>query len=112
MAGPQGAYHRKDQPRVAAYKSKQAGRYEVLGLPVVSPLFANRPEAEKWLRAELAKQPQARRPVERPCMCCGGPFLSQHIGNRLCPACGRRSDGGSMAIAANSTGKVRRAARA
>lgn len=107
-----GAYHRKGGPRVIAHKNKRGGLYEVQGLPSLSPLFANRPEAEKWLRAELAKQPQARRPVERPCMCCGAPFLSQHIGNRLCPPCGRRSDGGSMAIAANSTGKVRRAARA
>lgn len=105
-----GAYHRHDGPRVII--GKKGGNYEVLGLPKVSPLFPNRPEAEKWMRTQIARLPKEQQPIDRPCMCCGATFESQHIGNRLCGICRHRSDGGSMAIAANSTGKVRRAARA
>ena len=96
-------------PRVNYLRS---GSYEVQGFQKISPLFHSRAEAEKWMRAETARLPKGQQPVERPCMCCGAQFESQHIGNRLCGICRHRSDGGSMAIAANSTGKVRRAARA
>lgn len=96
-------------PRVNYLRS---GRYEVLGFPDASPLFRSRAEAEKWMRVAIARLPKGQQPVDRPCMCCGATFESQHIGNRLCGICRHRTDGGSMAIAANSTGKVRRAARA
>ena len=45
-------------------------------------------------------------------MCCGQTFVSEGIHNRLCGPCRQRSDGGSLTIAANSTAKVRRAAKA
>lgn len=61
------------------------------------------------LNAELDRR-NKRGP--RPCMCCGATFVSEGIHNRLCPPCRHRNDGGSLTIAANATGKVRRAARA
>lgn len=88
------------------------GEYQVRGLQEQSPTFATRAAAELWLRARLPKVPEARRPRERRCMCCSEPFLSEGFHNRLCKTCRLRNDGGSLTIAANATGKVRRAARA
>ncbi|NEX47636.1 hypothetical protein [Pseudotabrizicola algicola] len=48
----------------------------------------------------------------RPCLSCSTEFASEGIHHRLCNGCRGRSDGGSMTIAATSSGKVRRAARA
>lgn len=98
----------KTGPRVEWLHS---GRYQVLGLPRLSPLFISRAEAEKWLRGQLSRLPESRRPKQRACMCCGRPFHSEGIHNRLCDPCRHRSDGGSLTISATSTGKVRRAAR-
>ena len=50
--------------------------------------------------------------IDRPCLSCGNTFKSEGIHNRLCDRCRGRSDGGSMSIAATSSGKVRRAAKA
>ena len=104
-----GAYDHKGGPRVIT--TKKGGCYEVQGLPSVSPIFPNRPEAEKWLRAELAKTGAAKRPRLRNCLRCQQEFMSTHIGHRLCNHCRHCSDGGSMAIAAASSGRVRRVAR-
>lgn len=50
--------------------------------------------------------------MPRPCLCCGTPFDSEGIHNRLCKRCATRDDSGSMAIPARSTAKIRRAAQA
>ena len=104
-----GAYNRKGGPRVEKYT--RGGSYQVLGLSDVSPIFPNRPEAEKWLRGQLAKTGEANRPRLRNCLRCQQEFMSTHIGHRLCNHCRDCSDGGSMAIAAASSGRVRRVAR-
>lgn len=66
----------------------------------------------QYLRDKLQREADARaRRGARACMCCGHNFTSEGIHNRLCGHCRQRGDGGSMGIAANSTGKVRRAAR-
>jgi hypothetical protein len=104
-----GARDHKNTPRVTKYV--HGGSYQVLGLPEVSPIFPNRPEAEKWLRAQLAEAGDLKRPRERTCLCCKHPFMSAHAGNRLCSGCRSHGDLGAMAIASTSAGKVRRAAR-
>lgn len=78
----------------------------------VGEASAFRPQAE-WLRDKLQRAADAMaRRGPRACLCCGHVFKSEGVHNRLCGNCRQRSDGGSMSIAANSTGKVRRAARA
>ena len=68
--------------------------FHVVGIAEASPLFPNRPEAEKWMRGAIAKLPQDKRPRERPCLSCGTPFPSEGHHNRLCKYCrGRREDG-------------------
>lgn len=64
-----------------------ATRYEVVGLTKMSPIFKQRPEAEKWLRAEVAKLPSSQRPRERACLCCSRTFVSQGAHNRMCDPC-------------------------
>lgn len=66
------------------------GAYQALGLTKLSPIFHSRPEAEKWLRRELAKLPEAHRPRLRPCMCCAREFSSDGPHNRLCDPCRKR----------------------
>lgn len=105
-----GAQKPKVGPRVIC--AKKIGRYEVAGLPKASPLFPNRPEAQKWMRTEIAKLPEASRPRDRACMCCGASFESQHIGNRLCPHCRIRGDASAMSVSANTTGRVRLVSKA
>lgn len=104
-----GAYNRKGGPRVEKYT--RGGSYHVLGLEAVSPIFPNRPEAEKWLRAQLAKAGAPNQPRLRNCLRCQKEFTSAHVGNRLCPCCRTMGDLGSLSIAAASSGRVRRVAR-
>lgn len=52
---------------------------------------------------------RAERPP-KPCMCCGKPFASQGIHNRLCGFCRTRDTTDWMTVGGTSTGKVRRAA--
>ena len=52
---------------------------------------------------------RAERPP-KPCMCCGKPFASQGIHNRLCGLCRTRDTTDWMTVGGTSTGKVRRAA--
>ena len=104
-----GAYNRKGGPRVEKYT--KGGSYQVLGLAEVSPIFPNRLEAEKWLRGQLAKTGQTNRPRLRNCLRCQREFMSAHVGNRLCACCRSQGDLGSLAIAAASSGRVRRVAR-
>lgn len=69
-----------------------------------------RPQAEQ-LRDRLQREADARaKRGPRACLGCGATFQSEGIHHRLCKACRGRSDGGSMTIAATSSGKVRRAA--
>ncbi len=44
-------------------------------------------------REEYARLPPHKRVAERKCLCCGGMFTSQWIGNRMCPNCLDRKDG-------------------
>lgn len=67
--------------------------FEVVGLPVVSPVFADRRAAERWLAAEVAKLPERQRPKDRNCLCCGTKFRSTGPGHRLCDACRQRDAG-------------------
>lgn len=60
---------------------------------------------------------QSQRPADqaaihrpKPCMCCGKPFKSEGIHNRLCGFCRTRPTTDWMTVGATSTGKVRRAA--
>lgn len=53
---------------------------------------------------------QAATPRPKPCMCCGKPFKSEGIHNRLCGQCRTRPTTDWMTVGATSTGKVRRAA--
>ena len=61
--------------------------YEVLGFDVMSPIFPNRLEAERWLRAQQAALPASRREQTRPCITCGEEFTSQGAHNRMCDPC-------------------------
>lgn len=76
---------RKGGPRVEQYR--RGGTYQVTGLPEVSPIFPNRPEAEKWLRRKLETADRINRPMVRRCLRCGNDFQSAHAGNRLCKSC-------------------------
>ena len=69
--------------------------YEVVGLPIVSPTFAFRDRAERWLAEQLAKMPAHSRPRERSCLCCSASFASDGRHHRLCKAC-RHKDGGPL----------------
>lgn len=62
-------------------------RYQVVGLAKFSPIFQSRPEAEKWMRTEVAKLPSSQRPRERACLCCSKTFVSQGAHNRMCDPC-------------------------
>ena len=66
--------------------------YQIAGLPDQSSLFRSRKEAEKYLEAELAKEPLSRRPQTRKCMCCREEFFSEGIHNRLCQSCRGKGD--------------------
>lgn len=64
------------------------------------------------LRDRLQREADAKvKRGPRACLCCRATFVSEGIHHRLCNGCRARSDGGSMSVAATSTGKVRRAAR-
>lgn len=100
--------HSPTGPRVARIRS---GEYQVVGLPQVSPVFMVRAEAQKWMRAELAKLPESRRPQQRPCLCCGATFHSEGPHHRMCNRCRLGSTLLPIAsIGATASGKVRRAA--
>lgn len=75
-------YERDSGPRV----SLVGGAYQIMGLPCLAT-FRTRAAAEIWLRDELAKLPEARRPRARACMCCRRDFISEGIHNRLCNGC-------------------------
>lgn len=70
--------------------------FYVNGLPKASPQFPNKDEAEKWMRAEIAKLPERKRPRKRRCLCCTKSFESDGIRNRLCNRC--RAYGASLAM--------------
>ncbi|AGH57971.1 hypothetical protein RHVG_00006 [Rhodovulum phage RS1] len=67
--------------------SASGGAFYVMGLPEASPQFPNKAEAEKWMRAEIAKLPERKRPRKRRCLCCTKSFESDGIHNRLCNRC-------------------------
>lgn len=83
-------------PRIQIFQQSKGAvsrwTWQVAGLAEVSPIFYSRAEAEKYLRAELAKLPASRRPQERACMCCGKAFQSEGIHNRLCGYCRAKGD--------------------
>lgn len=68
------------------------------------PALTARDGAQKTWDAKHKRKP-------RPCLCCGRVFQSEGVHNRLCASCRQRGDGGSMAITAASSGRVRRLAR-
>lgn len=76
-------------PHVIRMKSSA---FEVVGLPDISPVFKVRAEAEKWMRNQLARLPESRRPRERTCLCCGRPFESEGPHNRMCNPCRGRAE--------------------
>lgn len=78
-------------PRVVHFHGRTRRSYEVAGLPVQSPLFNTQAEAEKWLRAQLAKLPDPQRPVARNCLTCGAEFHSDGAHNRMCGRCRTQS---------------------
>lgn len=97
-------------PRVVYYVAtgRQGGAFEVTGLPEQSPLFKVRAEAEKWLRAELAKIPEGLRPKTRSCLTCGRPFDSEGAHNRMCPQCRAHSSALATPVSLpNRTGRSR-----
>lgn len=75
-------------------------------------LYPSRDTAQTRCDSLNAELDRRRKRGPRACMCCGQTFVSEGIHNRLCGPCRQRSDGGSLTIAANSTAKVRRAAKA
>lgn len=103
-------------PTFAAMVTRiNSNEFEIVGLPNGrrSPPFASRRGAEVWLERNLDQVglTKAKR-GPRACLGCGKTFESEGIHNRMCSCCRSRDDGGSMAIAATSSGKVRRAAGA
>ncbi|TNF16797.1 MAG: hypothetical protein EP320_00615 [Rhodobacteraceae bacterium] len=76
--------------------SASGGGFYVMGLPEASPPFPNKAEAEKWMRAEIAKLPERQRPRKRLCLRCTKSFESDGIHNRLCNRC--RAYGASLAM--------------
>lgn len=81
-------------PRVRAIPDR-SDVFEVVGLPDASPTFRTREKAEMYLAEQAGALPARRQPQERPCLCCGGAFLSAGAHNRLCDDC-RRQDGGPV----------------
>lgn len=83
-------------PRIKVYQQSRGGvsrwTWQAVGLTEVSPIFYSRAEAEKYLRAELAKLPASRRPQECACMCCSTKFMSEGIHHRMCSRCRMRGD--------------------
>lgn len=75
-------------------------------------LYPSRDGAQKRCDSLNAELDRRRKRGPRACLCCGQTFVSEGFHNRLCGSCRQRSDGGSLTIAANSTAKVRRAAKA
>ncbi|MDO5704068.1 MAG: hypothetical protein Q4G49_03225 [Paracoccus sp. (in: a-proteobacteria)] len=55
--------------------------------------WRTREEAEEWLARTMVPEP----PKRRPCLCCGAPFMSTWIGNRLCDTCKGHRLGKDMA---------------
>lgn len=98
-------------PRVI--RISNADGFQVIGLPQLSPQFRVRAEAEKWLRAALAKAPESRRPRTRACLCCGRSFDSEGFHNRLCGPCRHHSEPfGSASLArASAPGRLSSATR-
>lgn len=72
--------------RVERYDSKS---FCIVGwpLPEPAPLFPTRAKAEAWLTEQLSRLDPRRVPRDRPCLCCGRPFLSEGAHNRLCASC-------------------------
>lgn len=103
-----------DKQTAAMVTRISSNEFEIVGLPNgrQSPSFRWRDEAERWLAQNLDRVglTTAKRGA-RPCLCCGRVFDSEGIHNRLCNPCRLRGDGGSMAITAASSGRVRRLAR-
>ena len=63
------------------------GEFQAVGLIELSPVFSTRAVAESWLRRELAKTPQSKRPQIRCCMRCRSEFQSEGFHNRMCGPC-------------------------
>lgn len=83
--------------KTAPHVFRASGRtFYVMGQPEASPQFPNKAEAEKWMRAEIAKLPERKRPRKRRCLCCTKSFESDGIHNRLCNRC--RAYGASLAM--------------
>lgn len=85
--------------------------FEVVGLPVTSPTFPSRRQAERWLEAEIAKLPIRLQPKERLCLCCRTAFRSDGPHHRLCGTC-RLRDAGPVAAAWARPGRRGQGARA
>ena len=68
--------------------------FHIVGLPgnVVSPEFAHRDQAERWLESQLQslKGLTARR--SRPCLRCSQAFDSEGPHNRMCGQCRAQGD--------------------
>jgi len=83
--------------------------FEVLGLPDRSPLFANRRDAEAWMRAQVAALPPNRIPRDRACLTCGVEFWSEGAHHRKCDGCrGQQTWLGDFGVAGGLSGGGRR----
>ena len=63
------------------------GKFDVTNVPVLSPEFYTRQDAQAWLNEYLETLPPRLRPRQRPCLCCKKPFTSAGPQNRLCQTC-------------------------
>lgn len=74
---------------------KRDGQFEVYSsFGHLYGTYATRNQAEATRGSMQSRDDRAGRRTERPCMCCGNPFSSEGIHNRLCTSCRHRNSEG------------------